>query len=44
MPKQNLADLLIDVLVRAEIKRIYGVSGDSLNAITDAIRARDDFQ
>jgi len=43
MSRQNVAELLVDVLVRAGVKRMYGVSGDSLNGVTDAIRARDDF-
>lgn len=43
MPK-NVAELLIDVLANAGVRRVYGLAGDSLNGITDAIRARDDFQ
>src|SRR6201994_5098000 len=35
---KRVADLLVDVLVDAGGKRIYGVSGDSLNGITDSIR------
>jgi len=42
MPK-NVAELLVDVLAHAGATRMYGVSGDSLNGITDAIRSRDDF-
>jgi pyruvate dehydrogenase (quinone) len=38
MAKKNLAELLIDTLVAAGVKRIYGLAGDSLNGITDAIR------
>src|SRR5262249_16820126 len=30
---------LVDVLAEAGIKRVYGVCGDSLNGVTDAIRA-----
>jgi pyruvate dehydrogenase (quinone) len=41
---KNIAQLLVEVLVRAGVKRVYGVPGDSLNGITDAIRARDDIQ
>ena len=41
MSRQNVADLLVDVLVRAGVTRIYGLPGDSLNGITDAIRRRD---
>ena len=36
---KKVAELLVDVLTKAGVKRIYGVSGDSLNGITDAIRA-----
>src|ERR1700678_563164 len=39
MAKKRVADLLVDVLAEAGVKRIYGVSGDSLNGITDSIRA-----
>jgi pyruvate dehydrogenase (quinone) len=39
MAKKRVADLLVDVLAAAGVKRIYGVSGDSLNGITDSIRA-----
>jgi pyruvate dehydrogenase (quinone) len=38
MAKKNLAELLIDTLVAAGVKRIYGLAGDSLNGITDTIR------
>jgi pyruvate dehydrogenase (quinone) len=39
MSKKKVADLLVDVLAEAGVQRIYGVSGDSLNGITDSIRA-----
>ncbi len=39
MAKKRVADLLVDVLAAAGVRRIYGVSGDSLNGITDSIRA-----
>jgi len=42
MPK-TVADLLVEVLVDAGVRRIYGVSGDSLNGITDSMRARGDI-
>src|SRR5438034_283426 len=41
---QKVADLLVDVLADAGVRRIYGVSGDSLNGITDSIRVRRDIQ
>jgi len=40
MGKKKVADLLVDVLAEAGVRRIYGVSGDSLNGITDSIRAK----
>ena len=44
MAKKKLADLLTEVLADAGVQRIYGVPGDSLNGITDSIRARKDIQ
>src|ERR1700748_3425577 len=41
---KRVADLLVDVLADAGVRRMYGVSGDSLNGITDSIRTRDDMQ
>src|SRR6201985_3520173 len=41
---KRVADLLVDVLADAGVRRMYGVSGDSLNGITDSIRIRDDMQ
>lgn len=38
MAKKRVADLLVDTLASAGVKRVYGVSGDSLNGITDSIR------
>src|SRR3954471_14856759 len=32
------ADLIIDTLKAAGVKRIYGVAGDSLNGLTDSLR------
>src|SRR5579863_465189 len=39
MAKKRVAELLVDVLAEAGVRRIFGVSGDSLNGITDSIRA-----
>jgi len=44
MAKKKVADLLVDVVAEAGVGRIYGVSGDSLNGITDAIRAKKQLQ
>jgi pyruvate dehydrogenase (quinone) len=38
---KKVADVFIDTLVAAGVKRVYGVVGDSLNALTDAIRKDD---
>jgi pyruvate dehydrogenase (quinone) len=44
MSKTKVADLLVEVLAEAGVRRVYGVSGDSLNGITDSIRASKDVQ
>ena len=41
---KRVADLLVDVLLGAGVQRIYGVSGDSLNGITDSIRTQDQME
>src|SRR5689334_14966342 len=43
MAKKTVASLLVDTLVAAGVKRVYGLAGDSLNGITDAIRTRHDI-
>jgi len=43
MAKKSVAHLLVDTLVAAGVKRVYGLAGDSLNGITDSIRTRDDI-
>jgi pyruvate dehydrogenase (quinone) len=35
---KRIADLIVEVIADAGVDRIYGLSGDSLNGITDAIR------
>jgi pyruvate dehydrogenase (quinone) len=37
---KKVADLVVESLIAAGVKRIYGVAGDSLNGITDSIRTR----
>src|SRR5437016_14143095 len=44
MAKKRVADVLIDTLVAAGVKRVYGLVGDSLNGVTDSIRPRKDLQ
>ncbi|MFF7181192.1 pyruvate dehydrogenase [Streptomyces sp. NPDC008121] len=38
MAKQNVAEQFVDLLVRAGVRRLYGVVGDSLNPVVDAVR------
>lgn len=38
MAKQTVAEQFIDILVRAGVQRLYGVVGDSLNPVVDAVR------
>jgi len=44
MAKKNLAELLVDTLLAAGVKRVYGVAGDSLNGITEAIRTHESIK
>jgi pyruvate dehydrogenase (quinone) len=37
---KKVAELFVEVLAAAGVERIYGVAGDSLNGITDSVRAR----
>src|SRR5262249_21622849 len=43
MPKKTVAQTIVATLVAAGVKRVYGVAGDSLNGITDAIFDRRDI-
>ena len=43
MPKK-VAELMVEVLSGAGVKRVYGVVGDSLNGFTDAIRSQKELQ
>ena len=38
----TVAEQLIETLIAAGVKRVYGIVGDSLNAVTEAIRQRQD--
>ena len=44
MARKKVADLLVEVLAKAGVRQMYGVSGDSLNGITDSIRATKQMQ
>ncbi len=41
MAKNKAADLLVETLIGAGVERIYGLPGDSLNGITDALRRQE---
>jgi pyruvate dehydrogenase (quinone) len=38
MAKKHLAELLVNTLLAAGVKRVYSLAGDSLNGIKEAIR------
>jgi pyruvate dehydrogenase (quinone) len=40
----TVADRVVDTLEAANVKRIYGLVGDSLNAITESLRVRNKIQ
>lgn len=41
MKRKTAAKLLVDTLAAEGVKRIYGVTGDSLNGVADAVRIND---
>ncbi|WP_210520566.1 ubiquinone-dependent pyruvate dehydrogenase [Hymenobacter terricola] len=44
MSKKSVAEIIVDTLVAAGVKRVFGVVGDSLNGITDNIRTRHNIE
>ncbi|MDN4618208.1 ubiquinone-dependent pyruvate dehydrogenase [Paenibacillus sp. PsM32] len=36
--KKNIADSVVETLINSGVKRIYGIVGDSLNAVMDSVR------
>lgn len=40
----NIAEQLVEILVNAGIKRIYAVTGDSLNEVNDAVRRNGEIE
>ena len=40
MAIRNVADLLVATMEQAGVERIYGIVGDSLNGLTEALRSR----
>jgi pyruvate dehydrogenase (quinone) len=41
---RTVARTIVDVLVEAGVRRVYGIAGDSLNGVTDAIFDRGDIR
>ena len=41
---KRVAELFVEILAAAGVERIYGVAGDSLNGITDAVRKRNGIE
>jgi thiamine pyrophosphate-dependent acetolactate synthase large subunit-like protein len=44
MVPEKVADPLVEVLAKAGVRQIHGVSGDSPNGITDSIRETKQIQ
>ncbi|TVT39198.1 ubiquinone-dependent pyruvate dehydrogenase [Hymenobacter setariae] len=44
MPQKTVAEIIIDTLQAAGVKRVYGLVGDSLNGLTDTIRTREGIE
>jgi pyruvate dehydrogenase (quinone) len=44
MSQKNIAEILVETLVAAGVKRVYGVVGDSLNGILEEIGKRKDIE
>jgi pyruvate dehydrogenase (quinone) len=44
MAKKRVAELLVDVLAEAGVRRSFAVSGVSLNGIADSIRASEKLE
>jgi len=44
MADHSVADLLVDLLIRADVANVWGLPGDSLNGFTEALRTREGIQ
>ncbi|GLQ89370.1 ubiquinone-dependent pyruvate dehydrogenase [Dyella flagellata] len=44
MNTSTVADVLVETLAQAGVKRVHGLVGDSLNGITESLRRRHDMQ
>ena len=40
----RVADVLVDSLAAGGVREVFGVAGDSLNAVTDSLRPRKDVR
>jgi pyruvate dehydrogenase (quinone) len=38
MAKKTVGELLVETLIAAGVKRVFGLAGDSLNGVTDCKR------
>ena len=43
MSNSNIAEFIVAALRQAGVRRVYGIAGDSLNAVTEAIRKQPDI-
>src|SRR2546428_2815458 len=41
---ETVAENLVQILIEAGVRRVYGIVGDSLNPVTDAIRRNGEIQ
>ncbi len=44
MGKMNVSELLLEALYQSGVRRIFGIAGDSLNSLTEALRTRGDIE
>jgi thiamine pyrophosphate-dependent acetolactate synthase large subunit-like protein len=44
LARKRVPDVLVDTLITADGKRLYGLVGDSLDGVTDSIRCRKELQ
>src|ERR1700740_2643944 len=44
MAKKTVDELLVETLIAAGVKRVFGLAGDSLNGITDSIRVKNNLE
>lgn len=44
MKRRSVSQVLLDVLAEAGVRRIYGIPGDAINSLVDAIRQQDTIE